>query len=263
VSAKKAEDPIIEPAKSGRASCRNCRRKILKGEYRIGIPYQFTIPDGETVTSYGYYHPECSPQDKIKTILKALGSSTSIDSANRVKIEKSLNKSLEESVESPPSRSESQQLPFLESSKSSRGICRICEKKIEKGILRVAEPTRVELDDGRKFFSHKLFHVKCYLESVSEVKSIFHDLIQTSLKRKSILQEEADNFENDFQELLSADETAAVVLSFISEQPIELEYLNKIAKEKGVPFSTVKKALEKGLLNGVFFEPTPGKIQKL
>lgn len=235
----------------------------MKAEFRIGIPYQFTRPDGETVTSYGYHHPECSPQDTIKTLLEILGSSTSIDSDDKVKIAKSLKKRQEESGESPQSRSAVTRKSFLESSKSSRGACRICEKKIEKGVFRVAEPTQVELDDGRKFFSHKFFHVKCYLESVSEVKPIFRDLIQTSLQRKSILQEEADKLEMDFQEFLSADETAAVVLKFVSEEPIELETLKKIAKEKEVTFSTVKKALEKGLLNGIFFEPTPGKIQKL
>ncbi|UCG04335.1 MAG: hypothetical protein JSW11_10180 [Candidatus Heimdallarchaeota archaeon] len=263
MSSKKPEIPIIEPAKSGRASCRSCRGKILKGEYRIGIPYQFTRPDGETITSYGYYHPECSPQDKIDTIFSILESSSSIDSASKDRITEFLKKRLEEDVESPQSRSALLQIPFLESSKSSRGSCRICEKKIDKGIFRVAEPSRVELDDGRKFFSHKYYHVECYLESASEFKRVFHDLIQTSLKRKSIQQKEADNLKRDFQELLSADETAAEILSFISEEPIELETLRKIARENEVPFNIVKKAIEKGLLDGVYFEPSPGKIQKL
>ena len=119
------------------------------------------------------------------------------------------------------------------------------------------------MDDGRKFFSHKFFHVKCYLESVSEVQSILHDLIQTSLNKRRILQEEVDNIKNDLQELLSVNKTAAAVLALISEDPIELEFLKKVAKEKEIPFGSVKKAIEKGLLNGVYFEPTPGKIQKL
>ena len=260
--AEKAEIPIIEPAKSGRAACRNCRRKILKGEYRIGIPYQFTRPDGETFSSYGYYHPECAPKEKIESIFKILEAATAIDTVNAVQIRESLRKRLEERDESPKTPSLLQK-PFLETSKSSRGNCRICEKKIQKGIFRVVEPTQVELDDGRKFFSHKFYHVKCYLESVSEVQSIFHDLIQTSLNKRSILQEEADNIKNDLQDLLSANETATAVLALISEDPIEVEFLKKIAKEKGIPFGSVKKSIERGLLNGVYFEPTPGKIQKL
>ncbi|MFW9902901.1 MAG: hypothetical protein ACFFFH_01095 [Candidatus Thorarchaeota archaeon] len=262
MSAKKVEIPIIEPAKSGRASCRNCRGKIFKGEYRIGIPYQFTRPDGEIVYSFGYYHPECTPKDKIKMIFNILEASATIDKSERDKIRKSLKKRLKERDESPQIPSVLQK-PFLETSKSSRGACRICEEKIEKGLYRVAEPTQVELEDGRKFFSHKFFHVKCYLESKSDIKLIFQNLVQTSLERRSIVQKEADSIKKEFQEFLAADEIAAVVLDQITEEPIELELLKSIAKEKGVPFSTVKKALEKGLLNGVYFEPTPGKIQKL
>jgi poly [ADP-ribose] polymerase len=259
VPAKKNEIPIIEPAKSGRASCRGCRRKILKGEYRIGIPYQFTRPDGESITSFGYYHPECAPQDNIKVIIEIL-EKKSIDSADKDKIRESMRKGLEEG---PQTSSALQQKAFLEPSKSARGNCRICEKKIEKGILRVAEPTRIELEDGRKFFSHKFFHVKCYLESKSEIQSIFQNLVQTSLERRSIVQEEAETIKEEFQEFLTAGETAAVVIDLITEEPIELELLKTIAKEKGVPFSAVKRAIENGLLNGVYFEPTPGKIQKL
>ncbi|MFX1506111.1 MAG: hypothetical protein ACFFDC_08345 [Promethearchaeota archaeon] len=262
MSVKKVVLPMIEPAKSGRASCRSCRGKISKGEYRIGIPYQFRRPDGETVYSFGYYHPECTPKDKIKMILRILEESTTIDKIKRIQIRESLKKRLEERDESPQTPS-SLQKPFLETSKSSRGICRICEEKIQKGVFRVAEPTQVELDDGRKFFSHKFFHIKCYLESKSEVQSIFQNLIQTSLGKRSIIQEEADNIGKEFQEFLTADETAAVVLDLISEEPIEFNLLKSIARDKGVPFSTVKKAIERGLLNGVYFEPTPGKIQKL
>ena len=259
MSAKETEIPIIEPAKSGRASCRSCRGKILKGEYRIGIPYQFTRPDGESITSYGYYHPECAPQDKIEVIIEIL-EKKSIDSEDKDKIRESLRKRLEES---PQSSSELLQMAFLEPSKSARGNCRICEKKIEKGILRVAEPTQVELEDGRKFFSHKFFHIKCYLESKSDLQSIFQNLVQISLERRSIIPEEAESIKEEFEEFLTAGETAAVVLDLITEEPIELELLKTIAKEKGIPFSTVKRAIENGLLNGVYFEPTPGKIQKL
>lgn len=260
---KMDDKPIIEAAKSGRASCRTCWRKIVKEEFRIGIPYQFTKPDGETISSYGYYHPECVPQDKIETILEILASSTTTDPDNRVKITKSLKKRQKERAKSPQSRSAIMRKPFFELSKSSRGTCRSCEKKIDKGIFRLAEPTQVELDDGRRYFSFKFHHIKCYLESASNEKFVFRDLLQTSLQRRSISQMEADNLEAEFQEYISADETAAEVLSFITEEPIELKTIKKLAKKKGVPFSAVKKALEKGLLKGIYFEPSPGTIQKL
>lgn len=262
MSADLADKLKIEPAKTSRSSCRTCRQKIMKNEYRIGIPYSFQKPDGETITSLGFYHIICAPQDKVNLIMEVLASSSTIDVADRAKIIESLKNRKKEIIDSPQ-RSAAIRKSFLEHSKSSRGACRICEKKIEKGILRVAEPSQVELEDGRKFFSHKFYHINCYLESVSETKSVFRDLLQTSLQRKSISQEEADNLEQDFKDFLTVDETAADVLSFITDEPIKLETLKELAREKGVPFNTVKKAIEKGLLKGIFFESSPGVIQKL
>ena len=262
MSANMADKLKIEPAKTSRASCRSCRQKILKNEFRIGIPYPFTKPDGETITSHGYYHIACVPQDKVDLIMEVLSSSSTIDTESKAKIAESLKKRKKE-VTNSPQRSAAMRISFLEHSKSSRGACRTCEKKIEKGILRVAEPSQVELEDGRKFISHKFYHINCYLESALETKSVFQDLLQTSLQRKSISQEEADNLEQDLNDFLMAEETATDVLSFITEEPIKLETLKELAREKRVPFSAVKKAIKKGLLKGIFFEPSPGEIQKL
>ncbi|UCE14218.1 MAG: hypothetical protein JSV04_03325 [Candidatus Heimdallarchaeota archaeon] len=372
MSEKMGGKPKIEPAKSGRASCRFCNKKIVKQELRIGIPYPFTTPDGKTVTSYGYYHVDCSPPDKIDSILEVLSTLTSLDSEIKDQIKEKLEnllKDLESSqieeikvIDLSPSsrniqltfgviekgdgrtvvvrkeertvadikigdetgtinltlwdeainqvregktykikngyinvfqgrmrlelgnwgsledtdevikldsikldidRSQFMTIPFIEPSKSSRGACRICEKKIEKGNFRVAEQSEIELEDGRKFSSHKFFHVHCYLESSSEAQAVFDDLVRTSQDRKSLSQIEVKKLTDEFQVYLSADETAAAVLALITEEPIKIESLKEIAKKKGVPFHIVKQALENGLMNGIYFEPSPGLIQKL
>ncbi len=254
------DKPIIELAKSGRASCRTCRRKIVKEEIRIGIPYTFTRPDGGTITSFGYYHVDCAPRNKIETILEVLVSSSEINSDNKLKISKSLEKRKKEDTQL---RDNAKRRPFLEQSKSSRGACKICEKKITKGDLRVAEPSLVELDDGRKFFSHKFYHFNCYIESSTDAKSLFEDLLQTSLQKKSISQEEADSLEKDFHEVTSSEETAAEVLLLITEEPIDIETLKQFAKEKRIPFKKVNVAIQNGLLKGTFFIPKKGTIQRL
>lgn len=263
MSTQRDDKPKIEPAKTGRASCRFCRQKIIKDSFRIGIPYQFTRPDGKTITSYGYYHPGCIPREKIESILDVLDSTPTIDSEEKLELIESLKKRQKEVDEAPQPQREVSRKAFIELSKSSRGTCKICEKKIDKGILRVAEPTQVELEDGRKFSSNKFHHVKCFLESSSDAKNDLKDLLQTSLGRKSISQEEAEELQKNFQKYLLAGETAADVLSIITEEPIEIKVLKRIAKEKGVPFDSVKLALKTGLLKGVYFEPTPGQIQKL
>ena len=235
----------------------------MKDEFRIGIPYQYTKPDGGAVTSFGYYHVDCAPRNKIETILEVLASSSEIDSEIKLKISNSLENRKKEDSDNSQLRGRAKRKPFLEQSKSSRGACRICEKKITKGDLRVAEPSQVELDNGRKFFSHKFYHFNCYIESSTDTKFLFEDLLQTSLKRKSISQKEADSLEKDFHEFTSSEETAAEVLSLITEEPISLETLKQFAKEKGIPFKIVKKSLQNGLLKGTFFEPKKGTIQKL
>lgn len=372
MSEKLEGKPKIEPAKSGRASCRFCNKKILKDELRIGIPFPFTTPDGKTVTSYGYYHIECSPPDKIDSILEILPTIPSLDPEIKDQINKKLENLLKDtksseikemkvldlspssrtihmtfriiekgkgrtvvikeeehrvadikigdetgtinltlwdevinqvkegktykikngyinvfqgrmrlelgswgsledtdevikldSINMTVDRSQFMSIPFIEPSKSSRGACRICEKKIEKGNFRVAEPSEVELEDGRKFSSHKFFHVRCYLESSSEAKAMFNDLVRTSKDRKSLSHIEIQKLEDEFQVYLSADDAAAIVLAMITEEPIEIESLKEIAKEKGVQFNLVKQAIKNGLLNGVYFEPSSGLIQKL
>ena len=56
---------MIEPAKSGRASCRTCREKIAKGELRFGqVDYSFG-DDG----SYRWHHLTCAAK-KLPVDLK-------------------------------------------------------------------------------------------------------------------------------------------------------------------------------------------------
>ncbi|MFX0013754.1 MAG: hypothetical protein ACFFB2_03235 [Promethearchaeota archaeon] len=263
MSKKKVEKLIIEHAKSGRASCRTCRKRLEKDEVRVGIPFTFTRPNGEEISSFRYYHVICVPYDRIKSVLEVFPSLSIIDKEKKEKLFESLKKREKDEMGKLQEKKSELKKPFLEPSKSSRGSCRICEKKIEKGILRVAEPSQIELDDGRKFFSHKYFHMTCYIESSRDRPLLLKDLIETSLAQGSISQEEAEKLDKDLQADSEADEKAASVLAVISDEPIDIMTLEKLAKEKGVPFNHVKKALEKGLLQGVFFESSPGMIQKL
>jgi hypothetical protein len=53
---------VIEPAKSGRASCRSCKEKIEKNAARLGIETEMTRGDN-TFTSTKWYHLECGIKD--------------------------------------------------------------------------------------------------------------------------------------------------------------------------------------------------------
>ncbi len=251
------DHPKIERARSSRSSCRTCGQKILKDIYRIGIPYQFTRPDGEKITSYGWYHPECVPFNSIQPTVNILESDMTIEPKEKKQIIGSLKKTKEEQVEVL-------QRPFIEISKSGRANCKKCDKKITKKVYRVAEPVEVDLEDGRKFFSNKLFHIECYLKSASDSNLILTKLIDTSLKRKTIKsRSEAELLEKRLNKVFSIANINESIFALIGENPMQVETLRTLAEEKEINFKVVKKAIEEGLLQGRLFEPSPGMIQKL
>ncbi|MFX0087956.1 MAG: hypothetical protein ACFFAU_20050 [Candidatus Hodarchaeota archaeon] len=249
--------PKIERAKSSRSTCRTCKQKISKDFYRVGVPYQFTKPDGEEITSYGWYHPECVPFRSITSVLEILNNDLLIDNKDKESIIKSL-KNTKKDQEAILRK------PFIETSKSSRGKCKECDNKIEKDVYRVAEPSEVELDDGRRFFTNKFYHLECYFKTTPKASTRFNELIDISLKRKSITSRtEAELLEKKLSKILIIDNTTVEVLKLIGEDPMEIDTLKVLTKEKGIDFESVKKVIEKELLQGTLFEPAPGLIQKI
>lgn len=249
--------PKIEKAKSSRSSCRTCKQKIIKDIYRIGIPYQFTKPDGDKIISYGWHHPECVPFSSIPAVLNIINEDLVIDPEDKEDIISSINKTEEE-------QETILKQPYIELSKSSRGKCQKCEEKIKKDVYRVAEPSEVELEDGRRFFSNKFSHLKCFLDSTSNTSVIFKQLIGTSLKRKTIASRaEAELLEKRLSKIIKTEGSTEEVLRLIGDDPIKVDTLKTLAKEKGIDFDLVKKVIEKALLQGTLFELKPGLIQKM
>ncbi|MFX0182756.1 MAG: hypothetical protein ACFE95_06690 [Candidatus Hodarchaeota archaeon] len=263
MSEKISQKPIIEPAKSARSSCRICQKKIEKDSIRIGVPSPYTLPDGRTVATYRYYHPECVPYDRIIEILEILSSMSTIEPMEKNQVKKTLERIQKKGSENVEEQRRARDKPFFEYSRSGRGTCRICENKIAKGIFRVAEPTKIDLTDGRQIFGQKLFHVNCFFNSLSNPKSVFQSLMDTSVQRKKISKEELKNLKDNFQVYLSENKTASDVLEIIGEAPVKIGTLKKVARKKGIPFKLVEQAIEEGLMRGEYFQPSPKTIQKL
>ena len=72
MSETKTEPPKIEPAKSGRSTCKGCREKIAKEVIRVGSPYQFASPSGNERTGFSWYHLECTPGYVIPEAINSL-----------------------------------------------------------------------------------------------------------------------------------------------------------------------------------------------
>ena len=138
----------IEPAKSGRASCKTCRKKIEKGELRLGEEAPNPFADGEM--GYRWHHLKCGAKKKSEVLLEAL---------DEVDIEVPNKKELLEMVEDAKKSTKpdkAQRSPYADYAKTARSKCIECNTKIEKGDLRInvyIEPEE-EGGFGKKGFVH-------------------------------------------------------------------------------------------------------------
>ncbi len=253
----------IELAKSSRSTCRTCHNKIDKDSPRIGIQTIFSLPDGNDAISYRFYHPNCLPFDKISDTMDFLKKKKKLKDINKKEIEKILLNLKSEGKNNLDDGIEQKEDSFLEYSKSNRSSCRECSEKIIKGEIRVVKPSLIELTDGRKIFGQIYFHFQCYLAKVNDKESSFNDLIYLTRKRQTISETDYDTIVTKYNELYSVSDNLQIILELIRENPIEIELLEKKAREYGVKISELKKKLFQGLEEGIYFQPTSETIQKL
>jgi hypothetical protein len=124
---------IIETAKSGRASCRTCKKPIAKGELRLGEEVANQFAAGEM--THVWHHLECAAKKKPGP-LKAALESTAVEVPNKAELEKIMAESAK--TEKPST------FPYAERAPSARSTCMQCSEKIEKGELRVAVEREVD-----------------------------------------------------------------------------------------------------------------------
>ncbi|MHA2155189.1 MAG: PARP-type zinc finger-containing protein [Candidatus Hodarchaeales archaeon] len=263
MSNDRSDNPKVEFAKSGRSKCRGCQEIITKATPRIGVPSPFTTPKGEVITSYRYYHVGCTPRYIVQDIISFLTKENLEDSDLQKDTLASLNQILKKEPLKETRSEQQTEKSFLEYAKSSRGKCRECEEKIEKDTVRVAEPTLVELDDGRKFTSKKYFHLNCHLTNVNDPKSELTILIEVSLEKKTIQEEQALQIKQKYADLDEKAMGVDEILAGIGSEAINFSVLRSIAKEKGVQFELIEKAIDRGLMRGEYFKPTSDTVQKL
>lgn len=124
----------IEPAKSGRASCRTCRKPIAKGELRFGEETPNAFNDGEP--SFVWHHLECAAKKRPNELKQALDAFSG-DVPNKAALEATI---------AGAAASQKPKVPYAEHAPTGRSKCLSCEKEIAKGDLRVA--TEREVDTG-------------------------------------------------------------------------------------------------------------------
>src|SRR5688572_16718265 len=127
---------VIEEAKSGRASCRTCKKAIAKGELRFGeeAPNAF----GDT-PSMRWHHLLCAA-DKLPAELKAALDTFSDPVPNRAELDKAMSDALAKGRGKPGG------FPYADKAPTGRAKCIQCEQPIAKDSIRIA--VEREIDTG-------------------------------------------------------------------------------------------------------------------
>jgi Poly(ADP-ribose) polymerase and DNA-Ligase Zn-finger region len=123
----------IEAAKSGRASCRSCKKPIAKGELRFGEETLSAFAAGET--TYQWHHLLCAAQRKPSELKVALDATT-LDIPDRAALDKEM---ADAGKKVKPGT-----FPYAEHAPSGRSKCLGCDQTIDKGLLRVAIEREVD-----------------------------------------------------------------------------------------------------------------------
>ena len=124
---------LIEEAKSGRASCRTCRKPIAKGELRFGEEFDSQFNDGGS--SHRWHHLACAASalpDALKPTLDDYGGEV----AERATIDQLI--SAGKKATKPGA------FPYADRAPTGRARCMFCEAAIEKGTLRIAVERQVD-----------------------------------------------------------------------------------------------------------------------
>jgi hypothetical protein len=149
---------VIEEAKSGRASCRTCKKAIAKGDLRFGeeAPNAF----GDT-PSMRWHHMACAAE-KLPAELKAAMDAHPDPIPERADLDKIMNDSLQKGRGKPGG------FPYADRAPTGRAKCMQCEEPIAKDSIRVA--VEREIDTGSMVTRGAGYmHPKCVVENLENV----------------------------------------------------------------------------------------------
>jgi Poly(ADP-ribose) polymerase and DNA-Ligase Zn-finger region len=157
---------VIEEAKSGRASCRTCKKTIAKGELRLGVETQTQFSD---TPSLQWHHLLCAAS-KLPDELKAALAEYTGEVPDRAELDAAMAAAAKKGAAKPAA------FPYVDHAPTGRAKCMQCEEPIEKGSFRVA--VEREVDTGRMVTrSAGYLHLRCVAENLENVGGSLEDLI--------------------------------------------------------------------------------------
>ena len=141
----------LEPARSGRSTCKGCRRKIGKDEIRLGV-----LIEGPFGSGYLWYHLRCAARSRFEQLEAAYKERCFPEGL----VLPELDELARINAEAAERREAKKVPPYAEVAPSGRSKCRHCGDTIERGALRVALPRRVEFY-GQQRVASILVHTAC------------------------------------------------------------------------------------------------------
>jgi poly [ADP-ribose] polymerase len=162
----------IEEAKTGRASCRSCKKPIAKGDLRLGEEVPNAFAAGEV--TYQWHHLPCAAKKKPLVLEEAL-QGTALPIPDR--------EALEKDIAANKKNQKPTTFPYAERAKTSRSTCISCSEAIEKGTLRIA--VEREVDTGAFVTSGAGYlHAACATGWIADNAPLEGDLL-THLQKNS------------------------------------------------------------------------------
>jgi hypothetical protein len=179
---------VIEEAKSGRASCRSCKKVIAKGELRLGVEAQTQFSD---TPSLQWHHLLCAAS-KLPDELKPALAEYPGEIPNRAEIDAALEQAAKKGAARPAA------FPYVDRAPTGRAKCMMCEQPIEKASFRVAVERELEIGANVTRGAGYL-HPACVAENLQNIGGSVDDLIEGIRANSKLSEAELDGVIADIE----------------------------------------------------------------
>lgn len=158
---------VIEEAKSGRASCRTCKKPIGKGELRLGVETQTQFSD---TPSMQWHHLLCAAGKLPGELKDALGEFGG-EVPDRAELDKAMDAAIKSGKAKPGG------FPYVDHAPTGRASCMQCSETIEKASIRVAVEREVDTG-GFMRRTPGYLHPKCVVENLENTGGSIDELVE-------------------------------------------------------------------------------------
>jgi poly [ADP-ribose] polymerase len=172
---------LIEEAKSGRASCRTCKKAIAKGELRLGVE---TMTQFSDTPSMQWHHLLCAA-GKLPAELKGALDGFDGDVPNRAELDKAMTDAIKGGKAKPGG------YPFTDKAPTGRASCMQCGETIEKGGFRVAVEREVDTG-GFMRRTPGYLHPKCVAENLENTGGELSEFVEQVKANSRVDQKDLD-----------------------------------------------------------------------